>query len=48
MSIIYNIYRIYCVARACLYLENLSPKLHIFIMRITRSTEMNSKNIFER
>ena len=37
MSIIYNIYSIYCGARACLYLENLSPELHIFIMSITRS-----------
>ena len=50
MSLIYNIYSIYCAARASLYLgRNLSPQLHIFIMRITRSTEMNSnKNIWER
>ena len=49
MSLIYNIYSIYCAARASLYLgRNLSPELHIFIMRITRSTEMNSKNIWER
>ena len=48
MRLIYNIYRIYCAACACLYLGNLSPQLHIFIMRITRSTEMNSKNSFER
>ena len=50
MSLIYNIYSIYRAARASPYLgRNLSPQLHIFIMRITRSTEMNSnKNIWER
>lgn len=49
MSLIYNIYSIYCAARASLYLgRNLSPELHIFIMRITRSNEMSSKNIWER